>query len=328
MNWLITGGCGFIGKAVIRDLLEQEGHQVRVFDNLAVGRRSDIEEIGSVQEVDDPAKWNKFSFVCGDVRDLDAVTTNAECSDVVVHLAANSSVIKSIEDPIWDCENNALGTLNTLEAARRAGASRFILASTSALLGFQEPPLSERTVPKPASPYGASKLAGEGYCSAYHHSFGLETVSLRFGNVYGEGSERQEAVIPQFIRAARVGIPLQIFGDGNQTRDFIHVADLARAIVSAGTTPGLACEVLQLASAREVTIIELVDMLTLALSKEGIRVPDIDKVAERKGEVRRFYSDTARAETLLNWRPKFDLESGLTRTVRAFLESFVDHDNT
>ena len=138
-----------------------------------------------------------------------------EGADVVIHLAANTGVGPSVENPRMDCETNVTGTLNALEAARAAGAGRFVFASSGAPLGVQTPPLHEEMAPHPASPYGASKLAGEGYCSAWFHSFGVETVVLRFGNVYGEGSTRKASVVAKFIKRALAGEVLEIYGDGS-----------------------------------------------------------------------------------------------------------------
>ena len=170
------------------------------------------------------------SFHCHDIRNREGLRKIVSGSSAVVHLAAQTGVIPSLEDPAFDMEQNVGGTLNLLEACRIAGTPRFVLASSSAPLGEQEPPIDESKVPRPLSPYGASKLAGEGYCSAYAGSFGLETIALRFSNVYGPRSTYKGSVVAKFIKNILSGIPLTIYGSGGQTRDFIYVEDLCDAI--------------------------------------------------------------------------------------------------
>ena len=183
MKWLITGGCGFIGRALIRHLKEQGGHQIRVFDNLSVGTRLDLAlegEYDEFQSGSDLSVWaSELSLIEGDILDRSYVATATQGTDIVVHLAANTGVGPSVEDPFGDCETNVTGTLNVLEACRHNGVGRVVFASSGAPLGVQVPPLHEEMAAHPASPYGASKLAGEGYCSAYFHCFGVETVVLR-----------------------------------------------------------------------------------------------------------------------------------------------------
>ena len=197
MNCLVTGGCGFIGVNLIYQLLCTASNRVRVIDNLSVGKREDMERVGEFIELmeseieDFPA--HKLELVVGDIRDEDLAVKACRGMDAVVHLAANTGVIPSIEDPRGDCTTNVLGTLNCLEAARKNGVKRFVFASSGAPLGEQEPPIHEGMVPRPISPYGASKLCGKAYCSAFHGSFGVETVALRFGNVYGPYSQRFRA---------------------------------------------------------------------------------------------------------------------------------------
>ena len=226
MKWLITGGCGFIGTSLIRNLQNEGGHQVRVLDNLSTGTRDDLALVCDFQEViegsikDGP---EGIELVVGDILDEQLAQTVAQGVDVIVHLAANTGVGPSVEDPRADCNANVLGTFNYLEAARLNGIKRFVFASSGAPAGEVEPPIHEELPPHPVSPYGASKLAGEGYCSAYARSFGVDTVALRFGNVYGPGSVHKNSVVAKFIRLALEKKPLEIFGDGTQTLSLIHI---------------------------------------------------------------------------------------------------------
>lgn len=326
MNWLITGGCGFIGRALIAKLLSSDKHCIRVLDNLSVGTRDDLRGVAEFEDLASDSvtgQWNEssLSLAVGDIRDRALTRRVIAGSDVVVHLAANTGVAPSVEDPHADCENNVLGTLNMLEACRAAGTSRFVFASSGAPLGVQTPPLHEEMAPHPASPYGASKLAGEGYCSAYFHSFGVETVALRFGNVYGEGSGHKSSVVAKFIREALAGQPLEIYGDGSQTRDFIHISDLVEAIHRAATVPGIGGETFQIATAAETTVQELTDVLIEAMAAEGLLRPVTGHGPVRQGDVARNYSDTAKARTRLNWQAQISLEEGLRRTVRHFVNT-------
>ncbi|MCG6878849.1 MAG: GDP-mannose 4,6-dehydratase, partial [Deltaproteobacteria bacterium] len=225
-------------------------------------------------------------------------------------------------NPVSDMENNVRGTLNMLESARRNGVGRFIFASSGAPVGEVEPPIHEELAARPVSPYGASKMAGEGYCSAYYRSFGIETVSLRFGNVYGPGSSRKFSVVAKFIKQAMKGEPCEIYGDGKQTRDFIFVEDLLGAILnSAGlrNEPDAWGEVFQIASNREHAINELAIILGEELKKRGVRL-ETKYGPFRVGDVKRNYSDTSKAARLLGWSAEVSLEEGIARTVAWFCE--------
>jgi UDP-glucose 4-epimerase len=324
MKWLITGGCGFIGTNLIRWLGEDGEHSVRVVDNLSVGSRDDLENVTSFTE-GDPAEPGPVSdegveLIVGDILDDELACRAVEGADAIVHLAANAGVPYSVENPRYDCENNVLGTFNYLEAARKKGVDRFVFASSAAPIGDCEPPIHEEIACHPKSPYGASKLAGEGYCSAYHGSFGLKTVALRFGNVYGPLSDHKSSVVAKFIRRAMKGKTLKIYGDGQQTRDFIHTDDLTRAIVLAATQPNVGGEVFQIATNSETTVNELARRLVPILRKEG-GLEDVTVVHTdpRKGDIRRNYSDTSKAEEMLDWRAAVELDDGLRRTTRWFL---------
>jgi len=192
-----------------------------------------------------------LELVVGDVTEKSLALNVCKGADAVVHLAASTGVIPSVEDPEQDFASNVVGTFNYLEAARLNGIGRFVFASSGAPLGEQVPPVHEEMVPHPISPYGAGKLCGEAYCSAYHGSFGLETVVLRFGNVYGPHSKHKGSVVAKFIRHIMASEPLPIYGDGNQTRDFIYVEDLTEAILLALNRADVGGEIFQIATHRE-----------------------------------------------------------------------------
>ena len=238
-RWLVTGGCGFVGRNLIGRLVRDGGYDIVALDNQEVGSAAELDAAIAGDAAPEPTTTSSsVRVVTADILDPHAIEAVSLDRDVVVHLAANTGVVPSIDDPRADCMVNVVGTLNCLEAARHGAVTRFVFASSGAPLGEVEPPMHEEKAPRPCSPYGASKLAGEGYCSAYWHSYGLETVALRFGNVYGPHSSHKTSVIARFIQQALAGEPLVINGDGGQTRDFIYVGDLVQAIRQAANSAG------------------------------------------------------------------------------------------
>lgn len=327
MNWLITGGCGFLGTNLIRFLRDQGGHSIRVVDDLSVGQRQDLADASPFIAIDPDASPFAFGpadspveLVIGDVQDVELARRVVAGADVIVHLAASTGVGPSVENPRADCQINVLGTFNYLEAARLHGASRFVFASSGAPVGAVDPPIHEDLAPHPVSPYGASKLAGEGYCSAYWGTFGVETVALRFGNVYGPGSSHKSSVVARFLKDALAGAGLEIHGDGTQTRDFIYVDDLTRAIHKSATAPGIAGEIFQIAANTETTVAELAERVLAVLEQHGIREVPVRHGEPRLGDVRRNYSDTRKARERLGWAPAYTLERGLDSTLAYFLQ--------
>lgn len=324
MNWLITGGCGFIGSALIERLRQQGAQSIRVIDNLSVGTRQDLGNVTKFREISGALTESEpqgVELVVGDILDENLARSVSRGCDVIVHLAANTGVGPSVEDPRSDCMANVIGTLNYLEAARINKVPRFIFASSGAPAGEVEPPIHEELAPHPVSPYGASKLAGEGYCSAYKRTFGINTVVLRFGNVYGPGSGHKSSVVAKFIRRAISGQPLEIFGDGGQTRDFIFIEDLINAILLAEKTPDIGGEIFQIASSMETTVAELADLLVKILVSSGIGRAEVVHTDTRLGDVRRNYSDTTKAQIRLGWTSDTQLGDGLQKTVDYFLKN-------
>jgi len=326
---VITGGCGFIGLNLLYHLASRgRFRRYVIVDNLSVGTVADLEcvlgELGPYK-AEDPNKYTleacTVDLHCHDIRTREGLQEIVAGSSAVVHLAAQTGVIPSLEDPAFDMEQNVAGTLNLLEACRLTGTPRFVLASSSAPLGEQEPPIDETKVPKPLSPYGASKLAAEGYCSAYAGSFGLETIALRFSNVYGPRSTYKGSVVAKFIKNILSGIPLTIYGSGGQTRDFIYVEDLCDAIDLAlsAADPRAFGSVFQIATFRETTVNELAEMLKSAAEKAGLGPVELLYEDERAGEIIRSFSDISRAKDLLGYRPMYDLTEGLLKTWDWFL---------
>ena len=327
MNWLVTGGCGFLGTSLIRSLLEDGQNAVRVIDNLAVGNREDLgtacrfvetkpEDLG---DMPDATSSTPVELVVGDILDADLALRAAEGADVIVHLAANTGVAPSVEDPRADCMANVIGTLNYLEAARHAGVGRFVSASSGAAVGEVDPPMHEEISPHPVSPYGASKLAGEGYCSAYFQTFGVQTVALRFGNVYGPLSGHKNSAVARFIKRASGGEVIEVYGDGTQTRDFIYIGDLVRAVKLAATVEGVGGAVFQIATSSETTVMELIEKLLPILADAGVKDVEVRKTDPRQGDVQRNFADTSKAARLLGWKAEVGLDEGLRNTVEWFM---------
>lgn len=324
-NWLITGGCGFIGRNLINTLLASGTCSVRVVDNQSVGT---VEELaasvsGPVSQVflEDlaPPALGTCQVIDCDITDAAAARTAAKDMDVIVHLAACTGVAPSLDDPRFDCETNVFGTLNFLEAAHENEVEHFIFASSGATVGEVDPPITETLPTRPVSPYGASKLAGEGYCSAYFRSFGLKTVALRFGNVYGPGSTHKTSVVAKFIKRALAREVLHIYGDGTQTRDFIYIDDLVEAILKAPEADAASGEVFQIATSHETSVGAMTTVLLKMLGEKGVTGIEVHNEEIRAGDVMRNFADTSKAKSLLGWQAETSLETGLANTIDFFL---------
>ena len=330
MNWLITGGCGFLGTAFIKRLLkEKSSHNIRVIDNLSVGSRDDLVQVCDFDEkspeiLDDDFKG--VELVVGDILDESIALLATKGIDVIVHFAANTGVGPSVEEPRFDCLTNVIGTFNYLDAARLNNVPRFVFASSGAPAGEVEPPIHEELPPHPVSPYGASKLAGEGYCSAYYKTFGVDTVALRFGNVYGPGSIHKSSVVAKFIKKAFNRETLEIFGDGSQTRDFIYIDDLISAVILASTKKDVGGEVFQIASNNETTVGEITEKLIETLKRYGVTNIVVKNSEKRLGDVMRNYSDTSKAKMILGWSPQVNQEMGLEHTVKYFNDNNTSYE--
>jgi UDP-glucose 4-epimerase len=296
---LVTGGAGFIGANLVR-LLSSQGHSVRVLDNFTVGRREYLEHLD-------------LEIMSGDILDPGRLDEAVSGVDATVHLAAQTGVPGSLLDPRRDCQVNVVGTLNVLEACRHHAVGRLVFASSNAPLGRQPPPATEDKAPLPISPYGASKLAGEGYCLAYHGSWGLGTVVLRFANVYGPYSAHKGSVVAKFFKDVLAAGRITIDGDGQQTRDFVYVEDLCRAIALALETD-VGGEVFQIATGIETSIIDL----AVLLQETANRQVETLYSQSRQGDIRKNYSEIAKATRLLQWVPQVGLAEGLQQTWQWF----------
>lgn len=303
MRILITGGAGFVGSNLIARLGDDGGHEIVVLDNESLGRREDIADLDC-------------RFLQGDIRDGDALRSALSDIDAVVHLAADTRVIPSIEQPVFNFEVNVGGSLVLLEAMRATKVNRLINASTGgAIVGAAEPPVNEAMPPAPLSPYGASKLAVEGYCSAYAASYGMRCASLRFSNVYGPRSFRKGSVIALFIRQILKGETLVIYGDGDQTRDYVHARDLSDGIIAAFASA--ASGIFQLGTGVPTTLNQLVGLLR-DISGRAIRV---EHRAFRPGEVIQTWCDIDRARNALGYAPATALRDGIEETWRWFVDN-------
>lgn len=296
---LITGGAGFIGSNLIRSLAGL-GTEIRVLDNLTSGRAEDLEGM-------------PVALLVGDIRDREAVDRVMAGVHIVIALAAHTGVVQSVKTPAEDMSINVAGTLNLLDAARRHGVERFIFASTGgAIVGEAAPPVHEEMPPRPVSPYGAGKLAGEGYCSAFWGSYGLKTVPLRFSNIYGPFSYHKGSVIAKFFRQIHAGKTLTVYGDGGQTRDFLFVEDLCQAIKAAMIADLPFGEPIQLGTGQATSVNTLVRLMRQVVGER--RFPEVRYAPVRAGEVLQNFMNISRARKYLNFAPTTDLLTGLSKT--------------
>jgi UDP-glucose 4-epimerase len=318
---LITGGCGFIGTSLIAALLKANpARHIRVLDSLVTGSEQDLSEVTAFRRVSAAqaaAATTGVVLVQADIRDAQPLRECATGVDSIVHLAANTGVGPSVNDPRLDMECNVVGTFNALEAARAQQVRKFVFASSGAPAGEVEPPIHEELPPHPVSPYGASKLAGEGYCSAYNRTFRIDTVCLRFGNVYGPRSKNKASVVAKFIKQALAGEECAIFGDGTQTRDFIYIDDLIRAIRLA-MDKDVGGETFQIATGSERTVGEVASLIATSLARRGVDMKIVHD-APRLGDVRRNYADTSKAARMLGWQVQTQLEQGVETTIDYFV---------
>lgn len=306
---LVTGGAGFVGSNLVRGLLER-GDSVRVLDNFSTGNRANLAELeGDIDVIE------------GELRSYERVHHAVRGVEVVFHLGALPSVPRSVQDPLTTSAVNVEGTLNVLLAARDEGVRRVVFASSSSVYGnSQELPLRESARPDPISPYGVAKLAAERYCVSFSRVYPLETVALRYFNVFGPRQDPRSqyaAVVPRFITEAAAGRPLPIFGDGTQSRDFTFVANVVEATILAADAPAASGAVVNVAAGRSVTVSELAESVGAVLG----RPVEKQHLAPRPGEVRHSWADVGEARRLLGWEPRIGLEEGLRLTAESLVGS-------
>ena len=306
MKILVTGGAGFIGSHIVTALVER-GEAVRVLDNLDTGRRENLAHLGGNVEL-----------IEGDVTDPQAVTRAVAGVEIVFHQAALASVPRSVSAPL---DTNAVcvtGTLNVLQAARLAGVRRVVYAGSSSAYGNDPTPSkSERIVPAPLSPYAAAKLAAEGYCQAFTATYGLETVTIRYFNVFGprqDPNSEYSAVIPIFVSLMLKGKRPTIYGDGLQSRDFTYVSDIVRGNLLAAAAQGAAGRVINVATGQQFTLLDLVASINKVL---GTKIEPVF-ADPRAGDVRESLADITLARQLLKFEPQVTFDKGLERSIEYY----------
>lgn len=302
-SYLVTGGAGFIGNNIVRALLARGDH-VRVLDNFETGKRQNLTDIAA-----------DIELIEGDIRSVDQCHRAVKGMEYVLHQAAIPSVPRSIADPTTTHEVNASGTINVLIAARDAGIRRLVFASSSSAYG-PEPklPRVETDRPNPISPYAVSKLSGEQYAAAFWHSYQLETVSLRYFNVFGPRQQWDSpyaAVVPRFVRAIQAGEDVTIFGDGRQNRDFTYIDNVVQLNLLACSAPNAAGRVFNGGAGRQTSVLEMFALVcnSLGVSREPAFAPI------RVGDVRDSLADISQARSILGYDPKVGVEEGVRRTV-------------
>jgi UDP-glucose 4-epimerase len=296
---MVTGGCGFIGANLV-PMLRAQGHEVTILDNFSRGSRDYLDDASA------------YAIINADIRDEDAMVKAAAGKDAIIHLAAYGSVVESVAAPEENFSVNGEGTFRVLNAARRAGVEQVVFSSTGgALIGNATPPVNEQSVPRPISPYGASKLAGEGYCCAFANAYDMAVTALRFANVVGPISWHKKGAVTAFFKAIMDGKPIHIFGDGSATRDFLYVDDLCRGIIAALDAKKPSFTAYHLASGCETSVRELARIACVVAD-----APQHPIVFDprRKGEVERNFAtyDLARAE--LGFQPEVSIEVAMERT--------------
>jgi len=306
---LVTGGAGFIGSNLVRGLLQRRW-TVRVLDNFSTGHRSNLDPVAS-----------DIELIEGSICDAEACLSAARECDVVFHLAADVSVPRSMRNPESTHRTNVDGLYNCLIAAREAGVGRFVFASSSAVYGeAANPPVCEDQPFKPISPYGASKAIGELYCETFARSFGIETVCLRYFNVFGPNQDpnsQYAAAIPAFVSRMLKGQPPVIFGDGEQSRDFTFIDNVIEANLCAAEADIKAPVTVNIACGKPASVNEIVAQLNKALVTSI--EPRYDK--PRPGDIRHSWADISAAEQLIGYRPTTGLEDGLSQAVQWYKEN-------
>jgi UDP-glucose 4-epimerase len=303
---LVTGGAGFIGSH-LAEALVQRGHEVRVLDNLSTGNAANLDSVR-----------DRIDLLIGDIVDPDVCREAVRGVEVVYHQAALASVPRSIEDP-WSTHQVCVsGTLNLLMAARDARVRRLVYAASSSAYGNSERlPKRETDPTAPLSPYAVAKLAAEMYCAAFTEVYGLETVRLRYFNVFGPRQPPDSpyaAVIPRFIEAMSAGQSPHVHGDGLQSRDFTYIEDVVQANLRAAETPGVGGRLYNVACGKRTTLLELVARINALL---GTNIPPIHE-APRAGDVKHSQAEISKAQSELSYAPQWNIERGLAKCVEWF----------
>lgn len=322
-NILITGGAGFIGSHIASRLAK--ANEVVIFDIFTTGHKQNLAHLQDKPNV-------KILLI--DVRDKDPmVKYSAEGFDYIFHLAAQPNVQMSIDDPIYTMENNITGTLNVLQAAKELGGCKVIFSSSAAVYGdAPELPKRESMPTMPKSPYAVTKITGEQFCEVFNELFDVPAVALRYFNVFGPNQDPNSeyaSVVPKFIECALENKPPVIFGDGEQSRDFVYVEDIVDANIKAAEADKANGEIINIACGKSTSINELVEKITKIARSDDIE-PDYRPA--RAGDIRHSIADISKAKSLLGWKPKSELSPGLKRTFNYFKNrpknNAVNHSNS
>lgn len=305
-SYLITGGAGFIGSHIAKALIER-GDRVRILDNLCTGKRENIAMLG-----------NGIEFIEGDVANPVDVARAVDGVEVVLHQAALASVQWSVDAPLDTNAACVTGTVALLDGARKGGVRRLVFAGSSAAYGDDPTPVKhEGLLPAPLSPYAAAKVAGEAYCRSFTATYGFETVTLRYFNVFGprqDPKSQYAAVIPKFVTEMVAGVRPTIFGDGKQSRDFVYIDNVVRANLLAADAPAAVGRTINIACGQAFNLLQLVDGINKALGTDV--QPNFEPA--RAGDVRDSLADISLARKLLKYEPSIGFDEGLRRTVEYF----------
>jgi UDP-glucose 4-epimerase len=308
-GYLVTGGAGFIGSHLVERLLN-DGHRVRILDDFSSGSLDNLPFAGRFA--------GALEIVRGDIRDLPAVEAAAAGVEVIFHQAALRSVPRSVEDPLGTNAQNVTGTLHVLEAARRTGVRRVVYASSSSVYGESpELPKREDQMPLPISPYAVSKAVGEQYARVWSRLYGVETVGLRYFNVFGprqDPASEYAAVIPRFVLWGLRGVPLEVHGTGEQSRDFTFIDNVVEANLLAATAEGVSGDAFNIACGERISLLDIVARLEILLDRPLAR----RHTPSRAGDVPHSLADIQKAARWLSYSPKVGFDEGLTRTVEYF----------
>lgn len=326
--WLVTGAAGFIGSHLVEELL-RANQKVVGLDNFSTGFKQNLDKIESAVS---SSQWKNFCFIEADIADLAACQYACENVDYILHQAALASVPASMDDPIKAHDVNVTGFINILTAARDQGVRRVVYASSSAVYGEgKELPKTEEKISDPISPYAANKYMNEVYAKTFSHCFGLETVGLRYFNVFGPRQDPNgayAAVIPKWLEAMLQKKPAYIYGDGESTRDFIFVKDVVRANLLAALTdaPGALNQAYNIGLGNQITLNQLFNLLSELLSEhlhtQQVRAPRYE--VAREGDIRHSYANVRKTKELLEFSPKFSLKEGLRENIKWYADKQLE----
>ena len=314
-KFLVTGGAGFIGSNICRKLVEQ-GCFVRVIDNLLTGKKANLNDI-----------IDKIEFIQADMGDQKSIRNAMKDIDIVLHQGALPSVPKSIDDPAATHKHCTDATFTVLLAARDMRIKRLVFAASSSAYGDTPTLPKIETMPdNPLSPYAAAKLAGEYYCTAFYHSFGLQTISLRYFNVFGpyqDPTSQYAAAIPAFVTAILKDQPPTVYGDGEQSRDFTHIDNVVEANLLAARAPKTNGETVNIACGQAVTINEIIELINQLIGKK-IKPNYTDP---RPGDVKHSLADITKAEKLIGYKPVLDFKNGLIQAIDWYKKNLIEAAN-